>query len=117
MPKTLREEFATSPIADHTSVDDCRCQDMSAILKQDLDVSIGGSIIASFEMEHWDVDDIRGFFSYTVDRDQIFARAWQDSWGYVGNVMNCVLEQNIHALPSDERSRLQEGLEIGRTEP
>ncbi len=76
-----------------------------------LSANLFSAFLDSFEMEHWTIDDINDALTTSAAETDAFVKMWGDSWRFMGNVMNRVMDQYIATMPEDDRERLLERLQ------
>ncbi len=111
---------APERVVGRASAIDCRYEHALPVYSSRSDHHLSGSIfdalLDSIEMEYWTVDDINDALSPPVADKNDFVNLWAGSWRFMGNVMNCVMEQYIKAMSEDDRERLMERLQSGQAE-
>ena len=81
-----------------------------------LSANIFAAFLDSIEMEHWTIDEINDALTTSAADTDAFIEMWSDSWRFMGDVMNCVMDQYIETMPEDDRERLLERLQSDRAE-
>ena len=108
-----------SEVVRHTSAIDCKYEHALPVYSSrshhHLSANIFAALLDSIETEYWTIDDINDALSTPVADKNDFVNLWGDSWRFMGSVMNCVMEQYIDSMSEDDRERLLERLQSGKT--
>ena len=104
----------------HASAIDCRYEHTLPVYSSSshdlVSTNIFDAFLESIEMDHWTIDEINDALSTSAADADAFVKVWGDSWRFMGNVMNCVMDQYIGTMTEDDRERLLGRLQSDRAE-